>query len=605
MFKKDLDIKPASTIKSSEKRKLEQLLGAEMNGLKIPNKLSKAIFNTNEISKGTMYFNAETKDPFLFQLRDNKLIIPTLQTLWSSATSSTNELVGLPYIRTHAAVTDRLINGANLMIRGCHGPYVKGLKKGSVVAVIDYKRPKVAVAIGICQMNLEGLEDSQVPDSGVAVHIYTAIGDKLASLGRNMDKVLVEAGELNVEEGLPESDVPEKKPDDRVELQNATQKLTSLSLEQEENVGIDENLGGVSEYCSDDYEPTTEDETEDEEEVFIMSTEDIDEIFRRSVMYTLSQDNVELPITATQLMSAHVLHNLPLIDSDIVNMKKTSWKKTAKFLKTMEREGFLKLKGKDDKLTITSLLTRSDPRIANFVPYSIKKTMKTIDINQFSGKMVEPLIIKDYLKPNSAARMLFNNLNEDFFGFYTEQEIKGLIQKYVRQHPELVSKGDAQMIVPDSILEHFNINNPIMRADLYKYVAAFFSPYHCIYREGDDKSDDALVRKRLTPKKGKLPGISISVESLKVGRKVITRISGLENYHVDIDKFANSLKVKCSGSTTISDGKEAKDHKLISVQGPHDNTAMQILYSEWGVPFKVCCSQDKSRKRFKKKKRKH
>lgn len=604
MFKKELEIKPASNIKSSEKRKLQQLLDAEMPGLKLPDKLSKAIFNTREINKATLFFDADTKDPVLFQLRDNKLIIPTLHTLWASVSPSSTELVGLPFIRTHVAVVDRLINGANLMIRGCHGPYMNGLKRGSIVAVIDYKRPKVAVAIGICKMNLEGLDDDKVPDSGVAVEIYTVIGDKLASLGRNMEDILAEANERNVET-VDSTSVPRME-DTVTEM---TETMDALSTEDVE-VNIDTKSDVSSVYDSDEYETDSQDENEEEEEVeeeevYVMTTNDIDDMFRRSVLYTISQDVLDLPISATQFMSSHILNNLPQVDPEIVNMKKTSWKKTAKFLKAMEKEGLLKLKGKDDKLTIIEVLSKSDPRITNFVPYRIRRDVKITNSNEISTTIAKPLIVNSLFKPKPSAIMFFNALNENSQDCYTEQEVKQFVQKYVRLNPNVVSTENSQMINPDSVLQLLHIKEPIKRADLFKYVISNFTPCYSIYKEGDENSEDILVRKRVIPKKGKLPEISILVENLKVGRKVATRISGVENYYVDVEAFAKSLKLKCSGSTVILDGKEAKDPKIISVQGSHSETAVQTLHREWGVPLKVFGLEDKSRKRYRKKKKRN
>lgn len=615
MFRKELEIKPASNIKSSEKRKLQQTLDAEMEGLKIPNKLSKAIFNTKDVNKATIYFDAETKDPVLFQFRDNKTVIPTLHTLWASVSPCSNELIGLPFIRTHAAVVDRLINGANLMIRGCHGPYMNGLRNGAIVAVIDYKRPKVAVAIGICKMDLEGLTDDNVPESGVAVEIYTAIGDKLSFLGRNMEDVLAEAGER--ENWADKTIAHEQSSKNEETVEDMAERINELSLDKENEITLntevktDSLVDSSDEYQTDyedgdtEVEEEEEEDDDDEEEAYVMTTEDIDEMFRRSIMYTLSQDTLELPISATQFMSSHILSNLPQVDPEVVNMKKTSWRKTTKFLKSMEKEGFLKLKGKDDKLTVTNTLPKSDPRIANFVPYRIKREVKITDKNEASTTDAKPLLVNTYFKPKNSAIMLFNSLGDDFDAYYTEQDLKRLVQKYVQLNPSIVSAENSKMIIPDSVLQLLKIKEPIMRADLFKCVKLNFDLYYSIYREGDENSEDILVRKRLVPKRGKLPEISILVENLKVGRKVATRICGVENFYVDVETFARSLKVKCSGSTVVLDGKEPKDPKIISVQGSHSETAAQILHKEWGVPLKVCGMEDKSRKRYKKKKKRH
>lgn len=586
MFKKGLEVKPSSNIKSSERRKLHGLVNAKMEGLKVPEKLSKAIFNSTGIKKGILYFDAVTGDPLFYQTRDGDSVIPTLHGLWASIPN-----IGLPVIITHELVIDRLINGANLMIRGCIGPFGDGLKPGAVVAVVDYKNPHVAVAVGRCLMDLEGNNDENVPVSGVAVEIWTVIGDQMTSLGRSMGDLLKEVQE--------HGDENENENDD-LEMGETKQEGTSDEVHLEELTIEEKKVDDECDRKGENFEIETETETDTDtdSDEYVMTTDDIDEMFKRSVLYTLSQDILEFPIPATQFMSGHVLKNLPPVDTDVVNMKKTSWKKTRKFLKAIEKDGLIKLKGKDDDINVISVAPRSDPRVSQFVPYRIKKKSSGDDATSagFStaksyggdGLSVSPLIIKTYLKPTNASRMMFNRIDEKYDAYYTNQEVKAIVQKYIKQNPNVVSKSNAQLIVPDSILQEFGIKKTLKRGELTDKVIASFSPYYSIYRDGDADSGDILVQKRLVPKRGKLPTIDITIESIKVGRRVVTRVSGCERFYVDKDKLASTLKVKCSGSTTITEGKDPKDGKIISVQGKHDPTVVNVLAQQWGVPPSAC-----------------
>lgn len=576
MFKKELEVKPSANLKSSEKRKLQKAIETQYEGIRVPDKLSKAVFNSIGIKKGTLYLDSATGDPSFFQSRDGD-IVPTLHTLWASVAGVDKPLC-MPYILTHEGVIDRLIDGANLMIRGCHGPYVKGLKRNALVAVVDYKRPNIAVAIGRCLMDLEGKIDGDlgIPQSGVAVEIWTVIGDMLTNLGRNMEDVMKDAGKDNV--------IRNEQEDDK-ESQHEEQSKDQPDLELLE-VTKPGTLVDVSHNLCDETEIET---TESRPEKYTMTTEDIDEMFRRSVLYTLSQDALEFPIPSTQFMSGHVLKNLPNVDTDIVNMKKTSWKKTTKFLKAMEKEDLVKLKGKEDKLTIVSAAGRSDPRISAFVPYRIKKPAHHEPNTTYShnDEQMAPVVVKRYYKPNNASRMFFNKLDEKYDSLYTEQDIKLLTQRYVKENPGVISKANAQLIEPDDVLKEFKIKTTIKRAELFARVMAAFSPYYAIYREGDEKSSDKLILKRLTPKKGELPIVKVAVNTLKTRKKVVTSIVGSEQYYIDVEKLAGVLRVKCSGSTTILDSKEPKDGKVVTVQGEHDSAVCEILHKQFGVPAKV------------------
>lgn len=599
MFRKGVEVKPSANLKSSEKRKLQQILNTQMPGFKVPDKFSKSVMNNHLIQKGALYFNAENKDPILLQFRDNPNFVPTLQGLWSSIDPANDHFVCIPVIVTHDAVIDRLINGANLMIRGCMGPYGPGLKPNAYVAVVNYKRPNIPVAVGICMMDLEGKDDDEAPDSGVAVEIITVVGDDLCRLGRNVTDILKELSITVVDDESDKASIENGviNGDDVSEIGKGV-----ATVDLAENKEVNKRVASDEE----DYESVNKDaqfnagDTNADgnaDEPYVMSTEDIDEMFKRSVLYTLSQDTLEYPILASQFISAHVLKNLPPVDTNIVNVKKTSWKKTAKFLKAMEKDNLIKLKGKDDSLNVISAAPRDDPRVAAFVPYRIKKPNadREIAINTSGEAVVPPLLITKYLKPNNSARMLFNKIDEKYDAYYTEKEMKNFVQKYIKQNPSCVSKANAQMIEPNGILQEFHIKKNIKRAELADKVIASCSPYYTMYREGDAESDDVLVKKRLVPKKGNIPTITIVMENTKVGRKVITLISGCENFYIDVDKLANTLKVKCSGSSTITDGKTPKDGKVIMVQGKHDAIVLDVLHKQWGVPPKVCVVDNKTK----------
>lgn len=595
MFRKTIEVKPSANLKSSERRKLKNDIETQMKGFRVPEKMSKAVFSTPEIKKGMIYYDATTKDPIFCQLRDGNDFIPTLQGLYLSINTSDDNFVCIPTIMTHDAVIDRLMNGANLMIRGCIGPFGAGLKNGAIVAVVNYIKPNIPIAVGECLMDLEGKTNDTAPSSGVAVNIFTYPGDKLNQLGRNLTEILEDA------KVYTEKEQSELK---KVEEESKGESTETGKVDETSETVVEDKVADSNTKSADDNEVVPEmenleiKETDNEEESdeYVMSTEDIDEMFKRSVLYTLSQDTIQFPITATQFISGHILKNLPPVDTNIVNMKKTSWKKTAKFLKAMEKDNLLKLKGKDDKMVIVSVLPRSDPRVAEFVPYRIKKSANNDNKSSVSTPISDdgvsmqpepPLILKNYLKPKNAARMLFNKIDKEYDSYYTEKEIKQFVQLYIKQNPQIVSKKDPQNIEPDDILREFNIKTAIKRADLADRVVSTCSPYHMLYREGDENSNDILKKKRFSYNKGKVPSINIDVENVRSRRKYVTRISGVEKFFVDVEKLADILKVKCSSSSTITEAKDPKDGRIVNIQGSQDSEVIKVLNKYWGIPVSV------------------
>lgn len=582
MFNKVLEIKPANKIKSSERRGLINSFENDdielLRNFKVPEKVSKAVFNSISISKGTLYFNEENGDPVFYQNREQE-IFPLLHGLWTSLPN-----VCLPTILTHDFVIERLINGANLMIRGCIGPFEEnsGLFKGNIVAVANYKQPKVAIAIGECMMDLDKPE-SDIPTSGIAVQIWTVVGDKMTKLGRPMDDVLKTVKLEDEEQKEDEKDKEELDNELNEHVTDSNQEGVNEKIDQIneaiEIINLDKDNENTNDYIDDSYK---------------MITDDIDEMFKRSVLYTLSQDDLQLPISSTNFMSEHILKNLPVVDADLVNMKKTSWKKTRKFLKAIEKDGLIKLKGKDDDLKVISVAPRSDTRVAEFVPYRIRKINKSNNTDVKSDSNISQLKIEAYLKPTNSCRMLFNKIDEIYDAVYTEKQIKEFIKKYIQENPEIVSQKNKQLIVPDSTLENLGFLKPVKRNELTDKILSTFSPYYAIFREEDANSNDILVRSRVKPIRGKIPNIDILIESVKVGKRVATRISGCEKFLVDIEKFSNQLKIKCSGSANITEGKTGF---VINVQGKHDTIAIDILNKQWGIPSKFVNVTNKTKRK--------
>ncbi|KAG7892158.1 hypothetical protein KL908_003763 [Ogataea polymorpha] len=526
LFKKDPGLKSLSNLKSSERRKLyaaicsqygldEQALASDgCASLVLPPEVKYATFKSPH-ARGTLYTDLEGV-PIWFQTRDSELL-PTLFTLWKYPYI-------VPFANTHQYVIERLVNGSNLMLPGTIPPFPEGAKQGKVVAVGDYKKPNVAVAVGYCQMDLGGVTDV-VGSHGVAVEIVHVYQDWLFTLVKGVklpDKTNV----------LPTSVSVQKQESYQEEVEEATHKLEETDMSTS------------------------------------LTVQDMDDMFFRATLYSISQDTINTPINASLFMSGHVYKNFPPMDSNLINIKKTSWKKTAKYLKAMEKENLLKLKGKGDDVVVV-WVNKEHEKVKRFEPYRVRKN-KSGEASKKDTESTELQVTQLYKAHSSASNFL--RLLDSSQDYYTLQEIKALVGKYIQIH-HLVSKNDPKSITADEPLQRLLKTVTIERAKVVDIlVKQHFSPYYKVSR-GDESTK---------PKKGQVPIIKI-VEEMKIGRKIITKIIGVEEFLIDPEEVSSILKVKCSGSTTVAANVQNPKLVEVSVQGPHFKTVQDLLIKQYGM----------------------
>lgn len=566
MFKKGLDCRPQQTLKASEFKKLQKT-----QKLPLGSSLSKCHFQNDQISKGSMYFNSSNGDAVLFQVAQQDFMIPTISQL-----TLYPELHGLPIVMTHKAVVDRLIGGADLMIRGCVGSMPSSLVKGELCCVVDYKQPLEVIAIGECCMDVQGLKWDQYKDMhGVVVKVWTVIGDKIPS--RSIDELLKERRDRIADEDILKQLSGLELSDDSEEEEGEE--------EEEQQKEEEEELNEKQEQHSPDR-PTDFFDTVEQPDQYTLTTKDIDMFFERALLYSISQDQISLPIKSTQLIEAHILKNLPPCDLDMVNLKRSSWKKGTKFLKAMEKSKLLKLKGKDDNLTVVELSV-SDDRVKNFHPYRIRSNLNKPKVAKNSNDDVDEITLKLLYKPTNPARQLYNALDLEYEQFYTKQEIQDQVKQYIAK-ANVVSPLNRQVIEPDDVLKDFGIKKEIKRSQIMDQIMTKYSPHHLLYRHSDTLSQDPVIQKRLLPQRGSPPKIEIHIEKLKVGKRFVTNVKHSELFFIQPEGLAAILRVKCMGSTTIQNPTNLKEGKEVSVQGRHDSSIIKLLDKEYGIKESWC-----------------
>lgn len=503
MFKKPAQIKPSSNIKSSERKRLLSCI-ADSHSLPLEELTKEEIERIlpSVIKKASFVSFEKVSGSIYFDENEVPVWFHTRDSdIYPTIFTLMKYPTILPTIATHPHVLGVLAKGADLMLPGTVPPFDKRAVKGAIVGVVSHDNPEKVTAIGHCKLNMTQF-DSVVGRSGVAVEIIHHLNDTLL----------------------------EKK---------------ELIIPVEEPV----------EATSNEVIPETKPAKEEKHELPELTTEEIDNLFIKSIK---SVNNIELPTPASTFMS-YVNKNVP----SSITMKKTSWKKASKFLKEMAKQNYIKVKGKDEDLSVIQLNTSNGE--SNVTPKAKPKPTSNGSLNTLK---VIPLY-----KPTKNLRLFFNKLDAEYDEYFTAPAARSLLESYIKKF-SLVA-DDPKLIKPDAEL---GTKTEMPRDQLLKHFLTKFSPYYQI-------NNSAVY-------KGTPPKIEIVTE-LKIGRKVVTRVSNYEKFEIKTETLAKELRNKCSGSSTIVDND-------VQVQGPHGKLIIDIL-KEKGVPVSYINFEDKTKKKKNKK----
>ncbi|CDK25357.1 unnamed protein product [Kuraishia capsulata CBS 1993] len=567
MFKKKPSIKGFSNIKSSFRRDVldaictlynlpKEKLSAETAREILPNPTQEARFLTVKNEEGSIFMD-DRNIPTWFSAFDKneEVFYPALYTLWRCPYL-------LPIVLTHDVLIKEVLSmGANLMLPGTVPPFEPRLTAGTVVAIASSKSPHTAMAVGVLCMDLVGI-DSVIGKQGEAVRILHIINDELFKMAKK-DVAIPQLSEASLEVPWAE--------DEAGEGDEAGETGGTVSVSEAQNVlESTENLEGTSQENSENNPEQTASSSL-AEGVSKLTLEDIDNFFYRALLQSIATSHIETPISSSNFMSNHVLKNLPPVDSNHVNIKKTSWKKAAKFLKAMEKANLLKVKGKGDDLVILSLVGSEDDRIKNFVPHRVKKATNSAQPVATPKKSSDKLQIVKFFKPtpkSNFSQFMPSNVVSPFF----KDEIKAALTEYVRAH-DLVNKQNPSSVLLDDVLTKAVGLKSAAAMDrseiLPKTLAHSFSEFDALVKPDQDIREAASFR-------GGIPPIKIITEMV-IGRKLVTRVLGYENYYVRTEEFNSELKVKCSASTSIGQNRQNPKITEISVQGPHAKKIIDLL----------------------------
>ncbi|KAF9926341.1 hypothetical protein FBU30_004038 [Linnemannia zychae] len=624
MFKKPLaSLKSFSPLRSSDKRRLrdeilasfptlremEPINDTPINAIITPDGLQAAKFTTYIEEPGTLYTDAEGT-PLWFKLSSSKkdsLIVPSVYTLWKFP-----DLI--PGLTTWNPVVDKLRNGADLMIPGvitANNTFVPDIDEGSLV-VIRARGNKYPLAIGTMAISGQVLASSRgsLPPKGKAVHILHVHLDQLWAMGNKPDFPAdwAEGPKMPAleDEYASSGDESDDNDNENEEHENTTDDLAKdmqdVSISDKAKIdtqGDDTNTRTKTSSTADGQQPA---ESKNSVEAIVLSTEEVDKALQDALLQVLKFKITEdvskelLPMNSSTLYSSYILPNRARGRAAEADIKKSSWKKLAKWLKAVEKSDLIKCKEIKGELFLLSVAW-NHPQLKGFTGHktveqqAAQQAKAEAQISQENSD-VKVLEVLEAYRPNSASGEFFEAAGRSKDGYYTLQEVRAILAQYIK---------DKQLADPK--------NQRIVRLDEVLY-SALTKKGEQIDKVPRDHTSDRLITnmvvhhyigyKGQSPKfvKGAVKPIQITQE-IRTGRKTVTKVSGLEHFMIDVDSFGQEIQVLCASSVAITPlvGASPKlNLRELMVQGPQIKNVTAVL-TERGVPKKYIEFLDKTNKK--------
>ncbi|KAF9185243.1 hypothetical protein BGZ51_002767 [Haplosporangium sp. Z 767] len=612
MFKKPpATLKSFSPLRSSDKRRLrdeiltsfpslrdmEPINDIPINAIITPDGLQSAKFTSYIEEPGTLYTDAEGT-PLWFKVSSSKkdsLILPSVYTLWKFPTL-------IPGLTTWNPVVDKLRNGADLMIPGvitANNTEVPDLDEGALV-VIRARGNKYPLAIGTMAVSGQVIAASRgkLPPKGKAVHIYHIHLDQLWAMGSKMEFPAdwAEGPSVPVDENEYETDGED---DADGELVKDMKKI-SINVSKGKARAKDESETELGHELADNQSGDQQMEQEQQQEpATVLSTEEVDKFLQEALLQVLKfkiTENVSkelLPMNASTLYSSYVLPNRARGRAADADIKKSSWKKLAKWLKAVEKQDLIKCKEIKGDLFLLSV-NWNHPELKAFrghktVEQQAARQAKVEAESSQANSDVKVLEVMEAYRPNSISATLFESTGRSKDGYYTLQELRALLLEYFKEK-QLADPQNQRIIRLDGVLRE-----------------VLAKKGEQVDRVPRDQASDRLVNNMVLHHfigyKGQQPRFVIGgvksiliTQEFRTRRKTVTRVSGLEHFMIDVDAFAQEIQVLCASSIAITPlvGASPKlNLREVMVQGPQVKNVTTVL-QEKGVPKKYIDLLDKT-----------
>ncbi len=606
----------------------------------IPESCLSARFTTHAganatLVSGTVYVGAhpglEERILWIQYGKDPKLY-PTVYSCWQNP--------GLvPLLHTQDFVVEKLQTGADLMTPGLVGgpPWPEAAKQGAVVAVAGLGRESVPMCVGVCKVDISALERVQGL-KGAAVEGLHWVGDEIWSWSQTGSGGRAPPSRI---EGWDEK---------TSELEDGMNEV-SLDDEDDEEDEMQED-GGVAlgapapelrngHQAPNDQPRESSDSEGDEPPDREPTTAEIEEAFFEAFLYAVYKAKkngspphfgIDFPIQPSLLISHMVQPNLR-VQNPHYTIKKTSWKNVKKFIKHLDKQVLVKSKDRNGGETVILDIDFNDQRFTSFTPYRLPKPKPIVTENGSSAPSASSTEMSlnqtlQLLTLYRASSKLVPDLVPSKTTYFTSHQISNFIKTYIANNSSLsdpsavTSKRFVRLdpFLANNILSSSNPSDTkplaageIARDYLQRRIlddSHLCIPHWILIRNPSpsfssnapdfDPSDFLSQNPSLKPKLFPPPRVHLILEK-RTGTKTVTKISGLETFHINPNTFGPELARKCAGSASVGQHVGGKPGMMeVVVQGDQRETVLREV-GKRGVKAEWVEVVDKSGKGKKKK----
>jgi len=525
------------------------------------------------------------KNAVFFELEKDKVVYPTVYTLWKYP-----QLV--PSVTTWTPVMQKIANGADLMLPGIIVQEEKGMKaycegklqKGDSISV-NLVCNLAPIAIGTAHLSSEDMYMAARRGKGVNIlHFY---GDQLWAAGSREQVPDLGAPEMlflskDIYEGEGSDDEESEKTEETL-----VAAVDGIRLESD-----DDDDTNVEIPCDKDTQSNT---TQPPVILDSRSSQEImDELLLNSFLqsWKTTAKKIELPILTSNFFAKHMMQNCP--PGTVLDVKKSSFKKLSKFLNNIEKEGVVKIKElqKGVESIVTVNLEHDKLKYFRVVKFDKVEEIHDVPVVMPCDRKYQPPKITELHSVTANVLKVFKLYNYQKGDFLTAQDIKRIIVEYAKSNG-LQVESNKVLVKLDPILAEIVLgrdeNNIIEMKyeDIHKRIIDKMSNGYSLQFPGSPPNTY----------KGQLEAVEMATAT-RSGNKKITLVNNLDVFKIDPGEFAHKCQVGVSASTSCYAAPNRKSGTEVMIQGNQISFATKLLLDEYKIPKKyIKCLEEKSKKK--------
>ncbi|XP_061182626.1 eukaryotic translation initiation factor 2D-like [Saccostrea echinata] len=604
MFLKPFRVKTQTSIKGSDRKKVKSTLQSCYPSIStkdacdiVPNKAEMTIAKINTHSGVNVLVYCVEKNPVLIDV--DGVVFPSVYTLWKYPDL-------LPVFRTHPPVFTKLAGGADLMLPGV---VVEGditpktfahIDKGTVcsISLVGNRSP---VAVGTAVMSGSDMFDSAMRGKGI--HVLHILGDELWAFGDKSKPPLLpeepqdtaidtasslgnESKDSNTAQVINLSD-PSQGSDQCEEGQGPQQEtaVEDIPSEKEE----DEKLVLSADKLSLEEEvPKEETEEEVPKEDFEDQSpaESMDDLFKLCFQCALKKSlkPADLPVLTSAFYKVHMVKFCPA--DKHLDVKKTSFKKLSKFLKEMEKLGYVKVKELTKGVESITEMNKDHPELRHISPPEGAAVLELPP--EGPTRQYEPPRITDMLSVTAAVISLVKDLGLKKGSAITGTELRNIVNEYVRKN-NLQDENNKSMVKLDPLLASIVLGkgeNDVTQLRWDDLTSRIANKMQNVYKV-EFPGQTPIIRK------GKIEEITLNVFQRGSNKKVTT-VDNLEVFGLDLKEIAHEIQITIQCSCTVSTSSSNKTQVVI--QGNQIAFVTDLLTGKYRIPKKYIKGWEKAPK---------